>query len=378
MTLHHEVEGPAGAPVLVLLGTIGSTLHSWDAVTGSLAEDLRVVQVDTRGHGGSAPVRSDRPPSIADLGADVLDLLDHLAAPRVHLAGVSLGGMTAMWLAVHHPDRIGRLALLGTSAYLPPAQVWRDRAALVLADGMAAVAAAAAARWITTCLAKRDPELMAWLTSMLLGADPEDYAWCCGAIAAMDLRADLPRIAAATLVVVGAEDPATPVPHAETIAAGIHGARLEVVPDAAHVAPVEQPGVVAALLGEHFGADRLAAGMRTRREVLGDAHVDRALAAATELTAPFQDFITRYAWGEVWTEDTLSRRERSVATLAALVALGAEGELALHVRAALRNGMSEQEIGAVLRHTAVYAGVPRVNSALALAQRVLDEERTGG
>ena len=118
------------------------------------------------------------------------------------------------------------------------------------------------------------------------------------------------------------------------------------------------------------------AGMAVRREVLGDAHVDRAIAATTELTAPFQDFITRFAWGGVWTRDGLDRRTRSCITLAILTALGREHELALHVRAARRNGLSPREIGEVLLHTAVYAGVPAANAAYAVAQRVLDEEET--
>jgi 4-carboxymuconolactone decarboxylase len=119
--------------------------------------------------------------------------------------------------------------------------------------------------------------------------------------------------------------------------------------------------------------DRHAQGMEVRRAVLGDAHVDRAVAGTTEFTAPFQDFITRYAWGDVWTRPGLDRRTRSVITLTVLTALGHENELAMHVRAAVRNGLSPDEIGEVLLHTAVYAGVPAANTAFAIAQRVLAE-----
>jgi 4-carboxymuconolactone decarboxylase len=115
------------------------------------------------------------------------------------------------------------------------------------------------------------------------------------------------------------------------------------------------------------------AGMEVRRAVLGDAHVDRAIERSSDFTAPFQDFITRYAWGGVWTRDGLDRRTRSAITLAILTTLRAEDEIALHVRAALRNGLSPDEIREVLLHTAVYAGVPAANSAFAVAQRVLDE-----
>jgi 4-carboxymuconolactone decarboxylase len=120
-------------------------------------------------------------------------------------------------------------------------------------------------------------------------------------------------------------------------------------------------------------AERAAQGMTVRREVLGDQHVDRAVAATTPLTAPFQDFITRYAWGEIWSRPGLSRAERSMITLTALVVLRQEEELAMHLRAALRNGLTSDQIGELLLHTAVYAGVPASNRAFAIAREVLAE-----
>jgi len=123
---------------------------------------------------------------------------------------------------------------------------------------------------------------------------------------------------------------------------------------------------------------RSAQGMTVRREVLGDAHVDRAVAGTTAVTADFQDFITRYAWGEVWSRPGLSRAERSMVTLTALVALRQDEELAMHLRAALRNGLTPAQISEVLLHTAVYAGVPAANRAFAVAARVLAEEDPAG
>ena len=120
------------------------------------------------------------------------------------------------------------------------------------------------------------------------------------------------------------------------------------------------------------------AGMKVRRAVLGDAHVDRAVQRTTEFTAPFQDFITRYAWGSVWTRDGLDRRIRSAVTLAVLTSLGRENEIEMHVRGALRNGLEPDEICEVLLHTAIYAGVPAANAAFAIAQRVLEEDGEEG
>lgn len=374
--LSYRVDGPAGAPPLVLLNSIGTGTPMWEPCVGPLREHYQVVRVDTRGHGDSpAAPPQPRPQRIADLAADVLGVLDRLGATRVDLAGLSLGGMTALWIAAHHPGRVGRLALLCTTAYLPPTQNWTDRAATVRSTGGTEVIAdAAVGRWVTPALAARDPELVASLRGMLTGTDAESYAQCCEAIAAMDQRADLGRVAAPTMVIGARQDPATPPEHQRALAAGIPGARLELLEDCAHIATVQQPARVAALLLDHFGAaGTLSRGYATRRAVLGDAHVDRSVAATTGLTATFQEFITRYAWGEVWSRPGLARRDRSIATLAAVVVLGAEEELAMHLRAALRNGLTRSELAELLLHTALYAGLPRANRAFAIAQEILAE-----
>ena len=367
LPLSYQIDGPASAPPLVLLNSVGATTAMWDSVLPRLTRRLRVIRVDTRGHGGSPPAPAGRT-TLADLGGEVLRVLDDLGLSSVYLAGLSLGGMTAMWLAAHHPDRIDRLALLCSSAYLPPPQFWLDRAARVRAEGMAPVADAVVGRWLGDESAGRRPDLVESLQTMVKTTDPETYAQCCEAIAEMDQRADLPSIAAPTLVIAGGLDTATPPEHGRVIADGIPNSRLEVVPEAAHLATVDYPDDVAALLLDHFTG-----GEATRRAVLGDEHVDRATAATTDFSAAFQDFITRYAWGEIWGRPGLTRRDRSIATLSALTALGVEHELGMHVRAALRNGLTPEEIAEVLLHTSIYAGVPRSNRAFAIAQEVLGE-----
>jgi 3-oxoadipate enol-lactonase/4-carboxymuconolactone decarboxylase len=368
-----RAEGPPDAPPLVLLNSIGTTTEMWTPVLAPLAGRFRVIRIDARGHGATPAAAPGEACDIADLGRDVLDALDETGIDRASFAGLSLGGMTAMWLAIHHPERVDRLALLCTSAHLPPATAWRDRAAAVRADGMAAVAHVPATTWVTPGLGTRDPDLLATLQAMLASVDAESYAQCCDALAALDLRADLGRIAAPTLVIAAADDPAAPPDqHAAVIAEGIAGARLVVLENAAHLATYEQPGPIAQLLLAHLGPS--GTGQATRRAVLGDPHVDAAVAATTPFTEPFQDLLTRYAWGEVWSRPGLGRRERSIATLAALVTLGAEQEIGMHVRGALRNGLSADEIGEVLLHTALYAGLPRANRAFAIAREVLSLE----
>jgi 3-oxoadipate enol-lactonase/4-carboxymuconolactone decarboxylase len=374
VTLAWRADGPEDAAPLVLLNSIGTTTEMWEPCLAPLVERFRVVRIDARGHGRSAPAAPGARCTLAELGADVLAVLDELGLDRVHVAGVSIGGMTAMWLAIHHPSRVARLAAVCTAAHLPPAQQWLDRAAAVRDHGMAAVGDVPARAWLTAAGAERDPALLAWLQAMLAGTDAESYAQCCEALAGADLRADLARIAAPALVVSGAEDPAAPPEYGTALAGAIPGARFEVLPGAAHIPTAEQPGRLARLLLDHVGGDGAgSAGDRTRRAVLGDAHVERAAAATTPFTAPFQEFLTRYAWGEVWSRPGLARRDRSIATLAALVTLGAEHEIAMHVRAARRNGLSAAEIAEVLLHTAIYAGLPRANRAFAIAKDVLEE-----
>lgn len=366
--LRWHIDGADEAPPLVLLNSIGATGEMWTPLLAPLAERFRVIRIDHPGHGLSpAAPRRGRACELGDLAADIVAVLDELALTRVDLAGLSIGGMLGMWLGIHRPERINRLALLCTSAHLGAA--YAERARVARADGMGEVALGTVQRWLTEGVRARDPELAERARAMIAGVDPESYAQLCEAIATMDLRPDLGRIAAPTMVIAGDQDPATPPDAGRAIADGIAGARLEVVGPAAHVATFEQPGAIAQLLVAHFGAR--ASGEATRRAVLGDAHVDRALTVASEFTSPFQDFITRYAWGDVWTRPGLGRRERSIATLAALVSVGAEHELGMHVRAALRNGLTSDEIGEILLHTAVYAGVPRANRAFTVADEVL-------
>lgn len=248
MIPHHDLTGPDGAEVLVLSNSLGTALGLWDGQLPVLAEHFRVLRYDQRGHGGTAAPPG--PYRLGELGTDVLELLDRLGVARAHFAGVSLGGMTGMWLAQHAPERIGRLALICTSAELTPRQAWRDRAAQARREGTTSMVASSLARWFTPAFAGGDGAVP--FAAALSACDDEGYASCAEAIAELDLVDGLPRITAPTLVLAGREDPATPPPHAERIAAAVPGARLEVLDDASHLAVAERPDAVNALLLDHF------------------------------------------------------------------------------------------------------------------------------
>ncbi|MFD5630736.1 3-oxoadipate enol-lactonase [Streptomyces sp. NPDC127072] len=368
---HHRAEGPVTAPPLLLGPSLGTSTALWDKVAPELSVTHRVIRWDLPGHGGSPADLIGPGATVADLAALVLALADSLGIDQFAYAGVSLGGAVGMHLAVHHPERVSSLAVICSSAHFNGSKPWEERAAAVRREGLGALADGANSRWFTPGFTV--PELVEDHRT----ADPEGYAACCDALAALDLRNRLSAIDAPTLLIAGREDPATPPAHLREIADAVPGATLTELAGASHLAPAERPEAVLSALRAHFDgyAPR---GMEARRQVLGDTHVDRAQARQTPFTARFQDFISRYAWGEIWTDPTLARRERSMITLTALVAHGHYDELAMHIRAARRNGLTPEEIGAVLLQTAVYCGVPAANSAFAVAQRVLTEEDETG
>ena len=248
--LHYDLTGPADAPPLILSGSLGSDLRMWNGQL-ALSDRLRLIRIDHRGHGGSpAP---PGPYSIADLATDVLELIDQLGLQRVSYAGLSLGGMIGIWLAANAPERIDRLVLLCTAARMSNADAFAKRAKAVrTASTTEPIADAVIDRWLTPDFAAARPEVRRRLRDMITACDPNGYAACCQAIAVMDLRPALARINVPTLIVSATDDLATPPELQAEIAAGIAGARHELIGPAAHVAAVEQPSQINQLIGAHL------------------------------------------------------------------------------------------------------------------------------
>jgi 3-oxoadipate enol-lactonase/4-carboxymuconolactone decarboxylase len=291
--------------------------------------------------------------------------------------------MTALEIAVEQPQRVDRLIGANTSPAMS-SEAMRERAALVRNEGMQAVADAVLARFFTQGFRDRKPPVLGTSRSTLLATDPQGYAGCCMAIAGMALRDKLGRVKAPLLVINGAHDISTPAAeHGDLIAAAIRGART-VTLDAGHLSAVEQPEAFAAAVASFLGASEgrsdvtaarealFGAGLAVRRQVLGDAWVDKALASRNALTGEFQDFITRIAWGEIWTRPGLDQRTRRLLVLAVTASLSRWDEFRLHLRAGVEQGsLTLDDIKETLMQIAVYAGVPAANTGMHHAQDIL-------
>ncbi|MCF2528305.1 3-oxoadipate enol-lactonase [Yinghuangia soli] len=246
--LDHRFDGPEDAPVLVLGSPLGADGRVWDALVPALAVRHRVLRFAARGHAGSE--LPPGAPTLTDLAGDVLALADGYGIERFSYAGISLGGAIGLTLALDAPERLDRLAVLCSGAKLGETAAWHERAAQVRASGLDAVAEAVLGRWFTPEYAEREPEVAAATLEMLRTGSAEGYAACCDAIATYDVRASLAAVTAPTLVVGADRDPSTPLALSEEVAAGIPGARLAVVEDAAHLVVVEKADEVGGLLAE--------------------------------------------------------------------------------------------------------------------------------
>jgi 3-oxoadipate enol-lactonase len=251
VALAASLTGDPAAPVLVLGNSLGTTRELWQPQLAALGARFRLLRYEHRGHGGSTAPPG--PYTIGGLAADVLRLLDSRGIERAAYCGVSLGGMVGMQLAARAPDRIAALAVCCTSAYFGAEQMWAGRAAQVRSVGMTSLAPQVVGRWFTSAYTSRHPEVVAsFVATMERDVVPEGYAGCCEAIGAMDLRPVLGSVRAPTLVIAGAEDPATPPWHGAAIASAIPGARLRVIRGGAHLANVSQAAEVTAALLAHL------------------------------------------------------------------------------------------------------------------------------
>lgn len=374
--MYFRLEGNPGPLVLVLSHSIGTDHGMWEPQIGDLIQHFQVLRYDTRGHGASdAPAGGY---SVAQLGNDVLALVDELGIGKFAFCGLSMGGAIGQWLAVNAPERIERLILANTGPKLGSRENWETRIRAVTEKGMGAILDLVMQRFFSSeALQSRDPHVES-IKSVFLGTSPVGYAGCCAALRDFDANAVLGQISAPTLVITGQRDVSTPrAGNGEILCQKIAGAK-SVQLDAAHLSNLERPhsftsAVAEFLLGDR-AADPLQNGFKIRREVLGDEHVDRSIANTNDLNREFQDLITRYAWGTVWTRPGLDIRTRRLLVLAMTASLGRYEEFRMHLRAGLKSGLEVSDMKEVLLQSAIYAGVPAANTAFQITREELGEK----
>ena len=410
--LNVSVEGRDGGPTLMLSNSLGCNLQMWEPQMKALTQVFRVIRYDRRGHGKSSVPPG--PYSMERFGRDVLAILDDLNIEKTHWCGLSMGGMVGQWLGANAPDRFGKIILANTACHYPDPTNWHNRIKAVKEGGIAAVADTVIAGWLTADFREREPQITANMKAMLLASPGRRLSRLLrGAVDARSARA-------------AAEDQEPDTGHRRTSRHGDagRGRRIHPQPDSRreHDDPrcraYFQCRAIARLHRRRgrlpdatltqttslraqrsnpssreestdcFAASLLAMtgggimddnkrrddGMTQRRKVLGDEWVDKSIANRNAFNTDFQDLITRYAWGDIWTRPHFDHRTRRVLVIGTMVALGQWDEFRLHVRAALaEGGFTPDDIKEILLQQAIYCGVPAANHAVKEASAIVAE-----
>jgi 3-oxoadipate enol-lactonase/4-carboxymuconolactone decarboxylase len=372
--IFYRAEGPVDAPAVIFSNSLGCDHIMWQPQADALKHKHRVVRYDQRGHGASDVPDGVYP--LERLGADVIGIADHLGLKTFHFCGLSMGGLTGQWLGIHEGKRLITLMLADTSPHFRPPEMWDQRMGMIRDGGMAAISDMVLGRFFTESFHKCDPGTVSDFRDVLEQTNPQGYLGCSAMLKDADTHGELKQITTPTLIISGRHDQSTPPERGEMIAAEINGA-VHVVLDAAHISNAERPDDFTRTLAGFIGSadmpgdERFAAGMKRRRAALGDDYVDASIRNRTDFNAEFQDLVTRYAWGEIWTRPGLDETARRMLVLAICASLSRWEEFDLHLAAAVRAGVSAETIREVLMQTAIYAGVPAANTAFARAKDVV-------
>jgi 3-oxoadipate enol-lactonase / 4-carboxymuconolactone decarboxylase len=372
--IHYEYKKQAPDTIL-FINSLGTDFRIWDEVVAALGHEFSTVRFDKMGHGLSD--LQPKPYEIKDYAADVVALLDALQLKKVILVGLSIGGIIGQYLALNEPERIEKLVLSNTAPKVGNDDGWNTRINIVENKGIAAIADTVMKVWFAEEFHQYHSDKLKGYKSMLTNSNTEGYVIACKALKINDLTNEISKINIPTLCIVGTEDGSTPPASVKAMADKITDAQYICIDNTGHIPCAEKPELYADILRKFINKNTawvgLELGMKTRRSVLGDAHVDRAEANKTDFDKDFQEYITHAAWGAVWSRPHLTKRERSMITIAILTALKLEEELEMHIKATKNTGATEQDVKEVLLHTGVYAGVPVTNGAMKIAKKIYKE-----
>jgi 3-oxoadipate enol-lactonase / 4-carboxymuconolactone decarboxylase len=368
----YRLEGKESLPMLVLSHSIGTDHGLWELQMQDLLLHFQVLRYDIRGHGASDAPDGDY--SIEQLGRDFLGLAEALKLGKFSFCGLSLGGAIGQWIAVHAPELLSALILASTSPRIGSVESWSTRIKAVRDGGMSSIAELAMGRFFSPKSIAESRTYVQSIRSVFVSTGAEGYIGCCAALRDCDFSDKLKDIHTPTLVIVGDHDVSTPwAGNGEVLAQRIPGAQAVRFPGA-HLLNLETPksfttAICEFLLPRPISLDEVRqAGIEVRRRVLGDTHVDAAIANTNDFTRDFQDLITRYAWGTIWTRPGLDEKTRRLLVLATTAALGRWEEFRLHIRTGLAHDLELADIKEVLLQAAIYAGVPAANTGFHIVQ----------
>jgi 3-oxoadipate enol-lactonase/4-carboxymuconolactone decarboxylase len=383
INIHYEYlkySGPEKAPVFVFINSLGTDLRIWDGVVDILKNLGSILLFDKMGHGISTV--ADKSYAIANYADDTIGLLNALDIDKVVLTGLSIGGIIAQYIAIHYPERVEKLVISNSAPKVGSFESWETRINKVKAEGVSSIADDILKVWFSKDFhANRQPELAGY-RAMLSNTNTAGYIKACEALRDNDLTNRIHEITSPTLLIAGSEDGSVSTPKVKETADKIPGAQFVEIEGVGHIPCAEQPETIAELIlkfahigqsnSSHLSLHEL--GMKTRRSVLGDEHVDLAEANKTDFDKDFQEYITNSAWGAIWSRPGLTKRERSLITIAILTALKLDHELAMHIKATKNTGATPEEVKEVLMHAGVYAGVPVTNNAMKIAKEIFSKK----
>lgn len=373
ITLHYEWINQNHYKNIVLINSLGTNFTIWSEVVEHIRNEFNVLLFDKRGHGLSST--KEGKVSIDDYADDVIFLMDNLGMKKSYVLGLSIGGMITYSLASRYPTRFIKLIFSNTGAKLGTLEAWQERVQHIEKGGIASMSSAIMERWLSPNYRKNYPAETRGYSNMLERNTTLGYTQACLAIAHADFNPVLDTIHQPSIFIGGSADIGTTPELVRQNAENLKAERVEIIEGVGHLPCIEAPKEVAQLILE-FCQEELSLydqGMQTRRSVLGNAHVDRAEANKTDFDKDFQTYIVNSAWGSIWSRPHLTKRERSLITIALLAALGHEEELAMHIRATQNTGATEADVKEVLLHTGIYAGVPVTNGGMKIAKKVFEQ-----
>ncbi|HEY4324052.1 MAG TPA: 3-oxoadipate enol-lactonase [Mucilaginibacter sp.] len=376
VNIHYKYTRGDGDCAFLFINSLGTDLRIWDGVVDELKLHGSVLCFDKMGHGLSEVAERDY--KIADYAADIIELMDALNIGKVTLIGLSIGGVIAQYMGIHHADRIERLVISNSAPKVGTVDGWETRINKVKTDGISAIAEGILKVWFSEHFRENRQAELAGYRQMLCNGNPAGYIKACEALKGNDLSAEISDIKLPTLFIAGSEDGSVPPATVKEAADKIPGSEFIEVAGVGHIPCAEKSVLVAEIILKFVSNTQCLSlydlGMKTRRSVLGDEHVNLAEANKTAFDSDFQEYITNSAWGAIWSRPGLTKRERSMITIAVLAALKLDHELAMHIKATKSTGATPEDVKEVLMHTGVYAGVPVTNGAMKIAKEIFSKE----